>query len=220
MEKDNREESSKIILKNSLYGVFANEMTPEEIRIRSMVSMRTGEMHLCDKIPKMLQVYGLYPEIIGVDECKTQEFRDKIKQWPDVKAAVVKHGLSIKYEYVLCQYAKMIDGVRFVAEMIQNENGSVILGTLAPASAIIDLTTVCMQANIEKKSHGLCINNIRFTDHWTGGLTAEELLWQDVVEFRPMFVGTINKTHKIVQDCKITGFYLKQKPSLPDESEL
>jgi hypothetical protein len=75
-------------------------MTAEEIRIRSLVSIRTGE-DLTYNIPKRFAFYGLYPEAIRIvpdsypiefiDELETEEFKQKIEAWPDVKAAVKRY---------------------------------------------------------------------------------------------------------------------------------
>jgi hypothetical protein len=72
-------------------------MTPEEIRIRSLVSIRTHE-DLTYNIPRKFAFAGLYPERLMldsngkiIDEFKTDEFKQKIEAWPDVKAAVERY---------------------------------------------------------------------------------------------------------------------------------
>ena len=72
-------------------------MSPEEIRIRSLVSIRTHE-DLTVNVPRHLAYAGLYPEMIRVDEnnnfideFQTEEFKQKIEAWPDVKAAVERY---------------------------------------------------------------------------------------------------------------------------------
>jgi len=43
-------------------------MEPEEIRLRSLLSLRTGDMKYANTIPYHLQFAGLYPEILGQDD--------------------------------------------------------------------------------------------------------------------------------------------------------
>lgn len=43
-------------------------MDAEEIRLRSLLSIRTGDNKYIKNIPRELEVYGLYPEIIGQDD--------------------------------------------------------------------------------------------------------------------------------------------------------
>jgi len=76
----------------------------EEIRIRALVAGRTGNGELTKNIDPMFAFAGLYPSkmramdangnYIGQEEFLTEEFRNKIEQWPDVKEAVEKHLLT------------------------------------------------------------------------------------------------------------------------------
>jgi len=76
----------------------------EEIRIRALIAGRTGNSDLIKTINPMFAFAGLYPErmrqmdsngnYIGKEEILTEEFRNKIEKWPDVKEAVEKHLLT------------------------------------------------------------------------------------------------------------------------------
>lgn len=95
----------------------------EEIRIRALVSNRTGNKEIIKNINPMLSFAGLYPETmrkmdkngnyIGTEEFQSDEFFQKIKKWPDVYAAVELHvrtrGLGYQQEEATKQFIKKLD---------------------------------------------------------------------------------------------------------------
>lgn len=71
-------------------------MSPEEARIRALVSQRTHE-DLTWGIPRHLHFACLYPHVMRldgagnfIDEITTQEFCLKVEQWPDIKEALIR----------------------------------------------------------------------------------------------------------------------------------
>jgi len=186
-------------------------MSPEEIRIRSLIANITGESTVLEQIPVGMEFHGLYPERVGVDKLHTQEFRDKIKAWPDVFDIVQRHGLMMQREYMLCPYGiKNDNGLRYVAEMMTElEDGKSIMGLLEqPEEAIMDLTKVVAVAKIKLNSNGVAITNLKFVGN-NDSKMAEELMWSKMVTIRPNCIGTINKKLGIIQNCKVISFHFK-----------
>lgn len=184
-------------------------MSPDEIRIRALVANVTNETHLLRNIPKGQEFHGLYPERIGADEFHTQEFRDKMKAWPDVFDTVLRHGLMMKPEYMLCPFGiKNDSGFRYVAEMMNIEDGKEIYGLSNPQEGIINLTEIAAFGNLKITSSGVVVTGLKFIGNHIGKVM-EEYMWCGVVVIKPSCVGIINKKLGIIQDCKITSFYFK-----------
>ena len=63
-----------------------------EIRIISLIALRTGNNNLLRHIDPMYSYAGLYPEIMGKgNEMLSDEIVTKVERWPDVKEALQKY---------------------------------------------------------------------------------------------------------------------------------
>lgn len=69
-------------------------MDYEEVRIRSLVHLRTKNKSVISNIPPSMAFAGLYPETIGLgDELYSFDFHKKVEQLPDVKRALIEANM-------------------------------------------------------------------------------------------------------------------------------
>lgn len=195
-------------------------MTAEEIRLRALVSLRTGE-DLTHSIPPHLQSAGLYPEKIGENEFRKPEFRKKLRAFPDLWDAAVRHGIMVEPEYMLCPYGSIPDmNMRFVAECMLNKPGDEVFGEMAEKTdLVVDLRLIVCRATLAFHSNGVYITDLKFIPK-TGGDKVEELLYRGLIKPRPSVTGTIpSKKLRLVHDCKIEGFWFKPTSAIPEPKQ-